>query len=167
MSAIPALNWSVTRSRSLWKINTKRLGDSAVRCLYQQVWTRRRLQKGKHPFCVTWLEKLIQRKIRFLFIQEGAARTREEMINENFYYACIYDILKDRMEKTPTLKHLIAKIARLHSKRLQSITMDTQEATFFQVESSSLFSSPLNAETVCVAGGYRYYRQGHCNTDDH
>ena len=31
------------------------------------------------------------------------------MINENFYYACIYDILKDHRhlrEKKPTLYHL-------------------------------------------------------------
>ena len=64
------------------------------------------------------------------------------MINETFYYACIYDILKDRRhprEKTPTLNHLKAKIVRLHSKRIQSITIDTKEATLFQEESPSLF----------------------------
>ena len=65
------------------------------------------------------------------------------MINENFYYACIYDILKDRKhprEKKPTLNHLKAKIVRQHSKRVQSIITDTQEAALFQGESPSLFN---------------------------
>ena len=74
----------------------------------------------------------------FLFIQEGTARTREDMINENFYYACIYVIVKDRRyprEKTPTLNHLKAKTVRLHRKRVQTITIHTHEATMFQGES--------------------------------
>jgi hypothetical protein len=44
----------------------------------------RRISKGKYPDMVTWWEKYLKRKIRFLVIQEGTARTREDMINENF-----------------------------------------------------------------------------------
>ena len=54
---------------------------------------------------VTWWEKYVKRKIPFFFIQEGTARTRKDEINKNFYYACKYDIWKDRRlprEKTPT-----------------------------------------------------------------
>jgi hypothetical protein len=60
----------------------------------------------------------------------------------NFYYVCIYSILKDRnypREKTLTLNHLKAKTVRQHSKRVQSITIDTHEATLFQGEIPSLF----------------------------
>jgi len=57
------------------------------------------------------------------------------MINKNFYYACIYYTLKDSRnpgEKTATLNRLNAKIVRLHSKRVQPITIDTHEATLFR-----------------------------------
>jgi hypothetical protein len=52
-----------------------------------------------------------------------------------FYYFCIYDIWKNRRyprEKPSKLNHLIAKIIRLHSKRVQSITIDTHEGILFQ-----------------------------------
>jgi ribosomal protein S24E len=64
------------------------------------------------------------------------------MTSKNFYYVCIYDILKCRghpREKTPTSNHLKPKIVRLYSKQVQSIVIDTHEATFFQGESPPLF----------------------------
>ena len=67
-------------------------------------------------------EKYVERKIHFLFVQEVTVRTREDMINENFFPVCIYDILKDRRrprEEIPILNHLKAKIARVHSKQFQ------------------------------------------------
>ena len=67
------------------------------------------------------------------------------MINENFYYFCIYDIWKDRRyprQKTPKLNHLTAKIIRLHSKRVQSITIDKHEAILFQPSFSHLLHMP-------------------------
>ena len=88
---------------------------------------RWRRQEGKYPDMVTWWEKYVKWKIRYIFIQEETARTRENMINENVYYACIY-ISKDRRhprEKTPTLDHLKAKTVRLHSKRVLSIVIHT------------------------------------------
>lgn len=59
----------------------------------------------------------ICQKNRFPFIQEKTERPREDMINENFYCACIYDIMKDHKhprEKTLTPSHLKSKIVRLH-----------------------------------------------------
>ena len=90
-------------------VEPEHLEDKTIRNCFQQEWTRWRLQERKHPGRVTWCEKYVKRKIRFLFIQEGTARTREDIINKNFYYACIYDILKDHRhlrEKKPTLYHL-------------------------------------------------------------
>jgi hypothetical protein len=83
------------RGRGLWHMNTKLLGETTFRNRFQQEWTRWRLQEGKYPDRVTLWEIYVRRKIRFLFIQERAERTREDTINESFYYACIYDILKD------------------------------------------------------------------------
>ena len=65
-----------------------------------------------------------------------------DMINETFYFACIYDTLNNSRnpgEKPPILNHPKAKTVRLHSKRVQSILIDTHEATLFQGESPSIF----------------------------
>ena len=72
--------------RGMWKMNTKLLEDTTTRNRFQQEWTRWRLQEGKYPDMVTWWEKYVIWKRRLRFIQEVIARTREVMINENFYY---------------------------------------------------------------------------------
>jgi hypothetical protein len=62
--------------------------------------------------------------------------------HENFCYECIYDIVQDSRhlrEKTPILNHFKAKIARIHSKLIQSLPLDTQAATLFQGEQPSIF----------------------------
>ena len=69
-------------------------------------------------------------------------RKRADTMNENFYYACIYDILQDPIqhrEKTAILNHMIAKIVELNSKQLQSITVDTHKPTIFREECPPLF----------------------------
>ena len=122
-------------------MNTNALEDTTCRSRIQQAWTRWRLQEGKYPDMVTWWEKYVERKIRFLFIQEGTARTGEDIINENFYFAPIYNILKDRrypMEKTPTLNRHKAKIHRLHCKRSQYIIIDKHEAILLKEKSSPI-----------------------------
>ena len=86
-------------------------------------------------------EKCVKRKFRFLFVLEVSAWTREDMISENFYSACIYYILKARRhprEENPTLNYLKVKIAVLHSKSFQSIFIDKHESTLFHGEIPSL-----------------------------
>jgi hypothetical protein len=61
--------------RGLWKMNTELLEDKTIRSRFQREWTRWRLQEGKYPDVVTLWEKYVKWKIRFLFTQEGIART--------------------------------------------------------------------------------------------
>jgi len=75
-------------------------------------------------------EKYGERKIRFNFVQEITASTREVMINEIFP-AYIY-------KEDPSLNHNKVEIARLHSKQFQSIVIDKQESTLIQGEIPSL-----------------------------
>lgn len=141
------------RGRGLWNMNTKLLGETTYRNRFQQERIRWRLQEGKYPDRVTLWEKYVKRKIRFLFIQERTKRTREVMTNDNYYYARIYDILKDHRhprEKTVTLSHLKSKTVRLYSKRVQSLTIDTHESTLCQGESPSLFHL-LQMRKRCVS----------------
>jgi len=51
-------------------MNTKILEDTTKRSRIHHEWTRWRLQEGKYRDMVTWLEKCVEQKIRFLFIQE-------------------------------------------------------------------------------------------------
>jgi len=98
-------------------------------------------------------EKYVKRKFRFLFVQEGSAMTRENMISEIFYSACIYYILKarrhPRVEK-PTLNYFKVKIARLHSKQFQSIVIEKHESSLFQGEIPS-FSHLLQLRKQSVS----------------
>jgi alpha-galactosidase len=77
------------RGRGLWKKNTKPLEYTITRSRFQQEWTRGRLLERKHPDMVTWWENYVKRKILYIFIQDATARTRVDVINDNFYYACI------------------------------------------------------------------------------
>jgi hypothetical protein len=79
---------------------------------------------------------------RYLFTQEGTERTREAVINENFTtpaHATSSKASNTTGEKAATLNQLKAKIVRLYSKRLQSITFDTKDHTLLQGERISLF----------------------------
>jgi len=62
-------------------MNTKLLEDPTIRSCFQQEWTREK----NYKVMLTWWEKYVKQKIRFLFIQEGIVRTREDTINDNFF----------------------------------------------------------------------------------
>ena len=99
--------------------------DATNRSRFQQKWQGGLWREGECPDIVTWWKKYVKRKIRFFCIQEGTERTREVIINENFYYSYIYDILKD--SRIPREKHPIkppkAKFFRLHNKSVLSIVI--------------------------------------------
>jgi len=69
-------------------------------------------------------------------------RARDDKMIENFYYACIYDILQEPTqlrEKSARLHQLKAKIIRLHNKRMQTITIDARDPKMYQGENPSIF----------------------------
>ena len=63
------------RGRGLYKMYTKVLNDTTNSSRFVQVWTIRRLQKKK-PGQGYVGEIYVERKIRFIFVQEVTARTR-------------------------------------------------------------------------------------------
>ena len=118
------------------------MGESSFQHRLQQQRSRCVRQGKNYTNRVTWWERYAKKKIRYLFIQEGTERIREAAINDHFYYACIYDVLKDfnhHREKEATLNLLKAKTVRLYSKRLQSITVDRNDHTLLQGNRLSLF----------------------------
>ena len=74
---------------------------------------------------------------------------------ENFYYECIYDVLRNTArheEKTTKLNHLNAKITKLHSTRLQQFSTmmnltdwrerDQRFSTFYRCENDEYQDAP-------------------------
>jgi hypothetical protein len=75
-------------------------------------------------------------------VREGAERRRDEQNMENFYYACIYDILQsphERENRIEALNMLKAKIVHLHGKRLEGVNIDVGDHGSLRYERVSLF----------------------------
>jgi len=69
--------------------------------------------RRNYPDWTTWWGRYTKKKIRLLCSQEGAERRRDFMRMENFYYKCIYDVLRNNHPhnlKLKVLKKLKAKI---------------------------------------------------------
>ena len=80
--------------------------------------------------------------IKKFFIYEGTVKRCEETQTENFYYACLYDILQhpsQHAEKRTKLNHLKAKIVKLHTTRLEQGQIELRSLDIFQEERMSLF----------------------------
>jgi len=99
-------------------------------------------QTKKYPTMVMWWERVAKVHIKKLFIREGTAKRREETKMENFYYACLYDILQrpsQRAERRAAINHLQAKIVKLHNARLVQGQIELRTQDIFQEERMSLF----------------------------
>jgi len=73
---------------------------------------------------------------------EGRDRARDRTTKENFYYACIYDIIRETShprDKMLKLQHLKAKIIRLHTVKCTSMRIDIHDTTEYQGEKISLY----------------------------
>ena len=79
--------------RGWWKMNIKLMAEVNFRDQLKQEWARWKQQEEKYPKSVTWWESYVKRKIRYMFMTEGKERAQVDTTMENYYYACIYDIL--------------------------------------------------------------------------
>lgn len=79
-------------------MNVSLLDDTTFKGQLQQEWLQWRQQERKYLDIVTWWMNYVKRKIRYMFINEGKERVRKEVMNENFYYTCIYDVLQDPIQ---------------------------------------------------------------------
>jgi hypothetical protein len=103
------------------------------------------MEEGQYPHKITLREKHVKNKIHLFCIHEGTEGTKDYVRLESFHYGytSIYGILQKSLhpkEKTHVLNHLKAKIARINSKRFQSLPLDTPATTLFQGEQPSIFN---------------------------
>ena len=90
---------------------------------------------------IMWWERVAKMRIKKLFIREGTVKRREETQMENFYYACLYDILQcpiQHAERRAALNHLKAKIVKIHNARLARGQIELR-THILQEERMSLF----------------------------
>jgi hypothetical protein len=68
-----------------------------------------------------WWERVVKNQIRKLLTSEGARRSKDDIVQENFHHAFLYDILRRRPnqeEGTAAVKQFKAKIIRFYRARL-------------------------------------------------
>ena len=62
---------------------------------------------------------VVKNQIHKLLTSEGSMRRRDDIAPENFYHACLYDLLNPHPEEgMATVNHVKAKIVQLYSARL-------------------------------------------------
>jgi hypothetical protein len=118
------------RGRGIWKLNTAIAATAETKHKLHQQWNKWSRLKRCYPNVNMWWELLVKKKIRHFYKQEELERNRDYVLLENHYYECIYDIIAQNSpheEKLPRLNRLKAKIAKMHSAWLQTMTLDTQE----------------------------------------
>jgi len=98
-------------------------------------------QTKNYPTMVMWSERVAKVHIKELFIREGTVKRREETQKENFYYACLYDILQrpiQHAERRAAINRPKAKTVKLHNGRLARGQIELRTQDIFQEESKSL-----------------------------
>jgi len=71
---------------------------------------------------------------------EEAERRRDHRKMENFYYKCLYDILRNADTNGANLPARIkAKTVKLHSQRLQTLLLNNAEAEKFEGEQPTFY----------------------------
>ena len=89
------------RVRGRWKMNVSLLDDTIFKGQLQQELLQWRQQERKYLDMITWWVNYVKIKIRYMFINEGKERVRTEVMNKNFYYACIYDVQDPIQHRKP------------------------------------------------------------------
>jgi hypothetical protein len=78
-----------------------------------------------------------KKKLGGFFIAAEKEKARDARVNENFYYESIHDLLQ-QPTGFPNLKtrlnYFKAKIVRIHSRRAQTLQLDTRETTILSPE---------------------------------
>ena len=108
---------------------------------------------------VLWWEKVVKINTKRRFIGEGTKKRREEMKMENFYYACLYEALKQPIqdaEKKTMINRIQAKIVQIHAAKLQWGQVELKTKTYYKRKECPL--STDQEETAKERGKSKPYR---------
>jgi hypothetical protein len=130
-----------TQRRFLWRMNITLLDDTSFQPLLQAQWLKWRREARYYPSKLMWWDRHVKRRLRQVFLREGAKRNREKRDLENLYYERIYQILrKPGPQETTgtTLRELNAKIVRLNTIHQRGAMLDVGNADRVQGEDLSI-----------------------------
>jgi len=119
------------RGRGLWKMDSFVITENACTEKLRTLWGQLQRHKGYFSDLTMWWDRLCKKKIRQVFRREQAGHRRDCCMMENHLYECVYDVLQRPGPSDLTLfalHCLKAKIMRLHSRRLQKILNDNNDA---------------------------------------
>jgi hypothetical protein len=119
------------RGRVLWKMDSAVITENAWTEKLRTLWEQLQQQKGSFRYITMWCDRLCKKKIRQLYQREQAKCRRFHCMMENHLYECVYGVLQRPGPSDPTLSalnSLKAKTVRLHSRRLQKILDNSNDA---------------------------------------
>jgi exonuclease III len=128
--------------RGTWKLNCKLLPSNYIMETRRTHWTSWKQHRPRYPNPNMWWVRHCKPRLRQMFRHEEAERRSDHRKMENFYYDCIYDLIRVEAPytgATPALNHLRAKIVNLNSRRLQSTMSDTEASNFLIGEQPTLY----------------------------
>jgi hypothetical protein len=104
-------------------------------------WAKWQIHKKYYPNNVWWWCGDVKLMIRKFFIHAGTTRSLDQKQLEDFYYSTIYALLTgDITDQTNNkLRHLKAKIVRLHTKHDCHCSVDVGESDTIENETPSLY----------------------------
>ena len=133
---------TIRRGTGYWKMNIALAQNISLQEKLRQQWIRWKQQRKYFPNIVMWWERVVKKQIRLLlFIREGTETQRDAREMENFYHACLYDLLQmpeQHEERTAKINHLNAKLVNLFNTRARGM-MEVPPPDLYEDELMSLF----------------------------
>ena len=110
--------------RGRWKMNTAMFRDERILHGMRHKWALRKHHKRYYARATLWCVRYVKKKLRSFVRYEEAERRNDLRQMENYFYACIYDILRSYMpqeDNWPALKRYKAKMVKLHTDGLNTV----------------------------------------------
>jgi hypothetical protein len=131
-----------TWGQGYWKGNNLILNREGIREEFQEQWKRWTTQKGRYSNTQEWWIKYAKREIKWFFRRAGKERARENRSREEFYHACINELL----QKSPgdprvyeQMKYFKAKLILLHGKHMDKLNAQLRETEIAPEERPALY----------------------------
>jgi hypothetical protein len=105
-----------------------------------------------------WWERVVKKQICLLFIREGTEARRDAREMENFYHACLYDLLQipeQHENRTAKINQLKAKLVNLFTTRARGM-IEVPLTDLYQDEQMSLFHLIKTKETGATDDNTHY-----------
>jgi exonuclease III len=133
---------TIRRGTGYWKMNIAFSQNISLQEKLRQQWIRWKQRRNYFPNIVMWWERVVKKSIRLFFIREGTEARRDARETENFYHACLYDLLQmpeQHENRTAKVNHLKAKLVNLFNTTRARGMIEVPPPEMYQDEQMSLF----------------------------